>query len=88
MDLLSAVHLATPFTNVERMQISFPCQQYVFTRSLRRGSKDAGTSKKGLTEKANGGEKGRVAAVQEEVGQSPTTAKQRPFPLGKCPDLD
>ena len=81
MDLLSAVQLATPFSNVETMQISFLCQQYAITRSLRRGSKDAGTSKKGLTEKANGGEKGRVAAVQEEVGQSPTTAKQRPFLL-------
>jgi len=37
----------------------------MFKRSLRRGSKDGGTSKK--TEKANEGEKGRVAAVQEEV---------------------
>merc|ERR1712181_19469 len=40
----------------------------MFKRSLRRrGSKDAGTSKKSSTEKANEGEKGRVAAVQEEV---------------------
>merc|ERR550534_1138238 len=36
-----------------------------YIRSLRRGSKDGGTSKKG--KEANGGEKGRVAAVQEEV---------------------
>ena len=62
----------------------------VHGRSLRRGSKDAGTSKKGSTEKANGGEKGRVAAVQEEVGQVKLgqKAKQRPFCLRKCPDPD
>ena len=54
------------------------------TRSLRRGSKAGGSSKKG--KEANGGEKGRVAAVQEEVGRSPTTAKQSPFSLRKCPD--
>ena len=47
----------------------------VHGRSLRRGSKDAGTSKKSSTEKANGGEKGRVAAVQEEVGQIKTRPK-------------
>ena len=51
----------------------------VHGRSLRRGSKDAGTSKKSSTEKANGGEKGRVAAVQEEVGQSWPKGKTEAF---------
>ena len=40
---------------------------FLFSRSLRRGSKD-GSSKKSWTGKANGEERGRVAAVQEEVG--------------------
>ena len=65
-------HPRTPAWN------EFPlCQQYVSTRSLRRGSKDGGTSKKG--KEANGGEKGRVAAVQEEVGLKSDKSKTEPF---------
>ena len=40
-------------------------RNFLFSRSLRRGSKDG---KKSWTGKANGEERGRVAAVQEEVG--------------------
>ena len=58
----------------------------MLTRSLRRGSKDGGAA--GKKKEANGVEKGRVAAVQEEVGRSPTTAKQSLFCLGQCPDPD
>ena len=65
-------HPRTPAWN------EFPlCQQYVSTRSLRRGSKDGGTSKKG--KEANGGEKDRVAAVQEEVGLKSDKSKTEPF---------